>query len=515
MLEDEYKERVRRFISDNPYLIVFILILALGAVLRFNNLGGAPFWKTEIYNSWAARNFIQGLGFSDAVGPSSSYYRALITTSFPIAVSFLLFGINEFAARLPSVLVGLVTVMTCYLLGKEVGGRKLALIYSAFMAVDYWVITWHTQARMYAHNQFLYLLTLLLFLRWYSRDRLSLKSRYLISLVPVALLGVHNHISFIGIGSALGAFIGLSLIWELDTDSLEEDFKNNRFLRNHVFWIILGGVGGLAFLLVNGLPFPFFNYSPDWYNHVRGPLYYLRFLADQSMYIFFFGAGLILSVRHKRLWLILLAFLIPFGVQSLLLYFKIPRMIFHLYPLYLMISAVPVVYTINAVDYFTDRDYSLILTILAISIMITTVFSPVNTFEEMQENSHGAIGLEPDYRGPSNFISGRMSKDDIILSSSPALSAWYLGGPEEVDYNLNPENNKRIDGELVDPRSGTYGIRNGREASRIIENSSGWVIAGTNFKYKTDRDIKEVIVRKSDKTISRWTQVTVYRFNND
>jgi predicted membrane-bound mannosyltransferase len=117
------------------YYAALLAILLLGGYLRVRRLGVAPLWIDEAYASWAARNFLAGNGFSDPIGPSSPYRRAWATTSLPIAASFTLFGLSEFAARLPMATYGLGSVVVAWRLGGRYD-RLLGLLLAAFVAFD-------------------------------------------------------------------------------------------------------------------------------------------------------------------------------------------------------------------------------------------------------------------------------------------------------------------------------------------------------------------------------------------
>jgi len=508
----------RRFNFGSKYhKATLLLIFGVAAFLRFHELGQPYFWQDEIYTVWPAKHFVEGFGFLNP-GGTELYLRAWITTTLPIAASFSVLGFTEFAARLPTVVIGLSTVLISYLLGKDVGGKKLGLLVSGIMALDVWVINWHTQARMYAHNQFLYILGVWLMFRWYNNDNLDFRSRYLFALIPAILLGIHNHISYLGIGPAIGFFLLLSLFMELKDSDWKEKISSNRFIRNHLKVILAGGLAGLLFLIINGIPSPLLDYSPSWYIVDRSSLYYLRWLSDQNSLLYFFGIGTVLIWRKRNNWLIALSFGLPFLVQSLLV-FKEPRLILHLYPLFIIIACIPLIYFLNVVNsYLESRDILMdhldIISIFAVILILFSLYSPVEDLEIKEERPYEMM-KGSNHRGPVEYISERRTGDDLLISSAPSITAWYLGSTAEVDYDLNYLGNENISGELVDPDTGVKSIKNKAEIQRIVSENSGWVIADANFytDFKIKNGVRKVIIENSRKIQnSSWKEADIYRF---
>lgn len=97
-----------------------VLLLAAGLGLFFVNLGGPSLWDVdEGRNSGAALAMWES---GDWVVPT---FNGVLRVDKPVllywlqALSFHAFGINEFAARLPSALAGLATMLLCYELGRR------------------------------------------------------------------------------------------------------------------------------------------------------------------------------------------------------------------------------------------------------------------------------------------------------------------------------------------------------------------------------------------------------------
>jgi hypothetical protein len=502
------------------YTYAFVAILGLALFLRFHELGQPYFWQTEIHHTWPAKNFLEGQGFSKPAGSHVPYLRSWFTTTLPIAISFTLLGYNEFAARLPTLIVGLFTIIVSYLLGKDIGGKKLGLTTSSIMAVSFWVINWHTQARMYAHNQFLYILSIWLVLRWYERDKLALKSNYLYSLVPTVLLGFHNHMTYLAMGPVIGVYFSLMLISKLDYTKWRSQIKQDELVRRNILWLIAFLFCGSIFMLVRGegILVWLVDYAPAWYIWDRGPLYYLNYLSDNLIILYMFGFGLALSIRYRNNWLIPVSFLIPFVFQSLLR-FKEPRLIFHLYPLYALIAAIPAVYVFNIIEdglKSLNIDYQKInlAIVLLICLFVFSIYTPFQSLQQKDEAPHGFV-VGSNHRAPANYIQDRMTEDDIIISSAPSITGWYLGSMDYVDYDLNYIEHRNESGHLIDPNTEIKAVKNSDRMEEIISNNTGWIVADSNFytDFKIKNDVRQTIIQNSRKIENdSWENTDIYRF---
>lgn len=137
-----------------------ILLLIAGFILRIYDLGAQSFWLDESISSIAAMALLEkGM----PILPSGFLYSRAILDTFLIASSFKMLGINEFAARIPSVLFGTLTILLVYFLCSKWGNKRIGIIAALLVAFSVWEIAWSRQARMYQQLQFFYILSLYLF----------------------------------------------------------------------------------------------------------------------------------------------------------------------------------------------------------------------------------------------------------------------------------------------------------------------------------------------------------------
>jgi len=174
------------------YMIVLV-VLCLALAYRWPALVQTrPLWVDEFATVDQA-NLILKYGpliFSQTVD-QFEYHN--ITTHAFTALSFILFGQSESSARLPSLIFGCFIPVLVYLLTKRLfKSPQLAIMASLLSTFSYFQITWSVQARSYSLQQFLLLLTLLLYLRFYeSRSKINI-----FFLLFLAVLGLLTHTTY-------------------------------------------------------------------------------------------------------------------------------------------------------------------------------------------------------------------------------------------------------------------------------------------------------------------------------
>jgi len=223
-------------------------------------------------------------------------------------------------------------------------------------------------------------------------------------------------------------------------------------------------------------------------------------------------------MEEKENWLIPTAFIVPFVVQSLVV-FKEPRLILHLYTLYVIIASVPLVYLMNIIESSIKSNNlvssrSNLISILIAMVLVLSLYSPIQSLEIKDDKPHGFV-QGSNHRDPVRFIEQRRSDEDIIISSAPSITGWYIGDIKEIDYDLNYINNENVSGELIDHSIGIRAVQDKAEMKNIISNKTGWIVADDNFytDYKINTEVREVIIKNTHKIENEsWEEVDLYRF---
>jgi len=503
---------------DRRHLVVLSVLVLVGVYVRLRALGAPPLWIDEAHTSWAARNFLNGQGFSDAVGPSSPYRRAWLTTSLPIAGSFAVFGISEFAARLPVVAYGVLAIPIAYLLGARFD-RILGYLLAAFVALDPFIVVWTRTARMYGPLLFVYLASVYVILRWYDAD-FRFRSPYPFVLAVLVAAGMNTQQSYLALGAATGVFLVvvlLSQMWaseELTWDSFDGTTKRMLVL------VVAGGLAAAGFLVVRGFPSIVTAPAPEAWPE-RGLTYYWSLFGREYLFlrVLALGGAVYAWARYEAARLVVLAFVVPFVVASITPR-KAPRYVVHLVPLLGFLGLLPIADGFRlAWDQVTEDVESVGIGSLAVAslgplFVILLVASPLAGFAVADSPYNPPYQPErSDWGAASEWLEGQAEADDVIVSTRPELSMWYFGRTEYFFRQRGLEAVVERDGEFVHSRTGTVFLNETANVERLVDGDRDvWIFAGKKFEERfTDPAARAIIEdhfeRRGDPT---WKNVMLH-----
>jgi MFS family permease len=146
-LYDIIETMIIKFLKKNKYKILLIFILLLAVFLRAYNINSTPpgIYSDEALN---ANNAIEVLNSGDfKVFYTDNNGREGLFINL-IALSFYFFGIGIWQLKLPSIVIGVLTVLGTYFLTKEIfreskfkqHSEKIALLSSFFITTSFWHI---------------------------------------------------------------------------------------------------------------------------------------------------------------------------------------------------------------------------------------------------------------------------------------------------------------------------------------------------------------------------------------
>lgn len=143
----------------------FILIVLFFAsfMYRFNGLANNdPFWVDEFASAdQSLLLFKHGLTIINNAKIHFEHHN--ITTYFLTGIFFKLFGLSEFVARLPHVIIGSIIPLLVFILAKKLFGFPVGLGAALLTTFSYFQITWSRQAREYMILQALILSVLIFY----------------------------------------------------------------------------------------------------------------------------------------------------------------------------------------------------------------------------------------------------------------------------------------------------------------------------------------------------------------
>lgn len=146
------------------FLVALAGVILAGFALRAWLLGDQNIWWDEGLAIWAVRKSWTGVTLWTARDVHPPIYFWLLKAWVGLA------GESEFAARFISVICGLVTVSALYPLGKQLLGRKVALLGTALLALGRFHIWWSQEMRMYIVATMWGVLSLYALVRWFRAE---------------------------------------------------------------------------------------------------------------------------------------------------------------------------------------------------------------------------------------------------------------------------------------------------------------------------------------------------------
>jgi len=141
-----------------PVVVVALAVLvALGAWLRIAYVQQVGLHVDEYVTLWAATRILDG---GLPVMPSGMFYGRGLLTSYLAAGTMALGGVNAVAGRLPSVLMGVIGVLTIFALGRREWNVRVGLLAAAALALLPEAIDAAGRVRFYAQFMLWSMLTL-------------------------------------------------------------------------------------------------------------------------------------------------------------------------------------------------------------------------------------------------------------------------------------------------------------------------------------------------------------------
>jgi hypothetical protein len=135
--------KILNWLKENKLLVI---ILFIGAFFRFYKIDFQSVWLDEIHTLNEA---------DPKISISEIYNKLLISEPHPplyfllVHFSFKIFGYTTLVLRSLSALIGLLGIFSIYLLGKEIFNKKVGILASILLAINYFHIYYSQDGRMY------------------------------------------------------------------------------------------------------------------------------------------------------------------------------------------------------------------------------------------------------------------------------------------------------------------------------------------------------------------------------
>lgn len=473
------------FVTNLKVHIIVFFLLAAGFTLRMYDLGVQSFWLDESISSIAA---IALLEKGTPVLPSGLLYERSILSTFLIASSFKMFGINEFAGRLPSVMFGTLTILLVYLAGSKWGNKRIGVIAALLVAFSVWEIAWSRQARMYQQLQFFYILSLYLF-HEFMMDR-SPKN---LALLALSFIGaVTSHAFGYVLILVFPAYLAVSALKE--RNSMKKIDRKATALAALAFGVLLG----LAYYrgVIQSVLGAEINYYDTYIYMLKKDLGIFLFLAVP-------GGTVLVNRDWRKGTLLLAALIIPlyiifFHVLLLgtrYLYFVIP--ILFILVAYFLDFIIECLGTVFARAGEAPWKNAAANAAVALLLVFAMYFSPAFAFAPKEKYDLGINAPQSSFREAYMYVKDNMRQDDVIISAWTPPTQFYLGKSDYwlafnvVGTGVEKFLMKNSSREVYTNATAIYDVK---ALKKVVDgNPGGWVVVDGVAWYKLGPGVRDYI----------------------
>ncbi len=169
--ESKFEQVLKPKILGVPVLLLVLLAAALS--IRIYNLAGESIWLDESISVSLANSSISNIMENHGWQPYP--YHIFLRSWVKV------FGDSEFSVRFPSVIFGLLSLLTVYKIGSLLFGSETAFLSTLVTALSVFHLQYSQQARMYSLIMFLAVLSMYYFLRLFRQRSIVVLAGYVFS----------------------------------------------------------------------------------------------------------------------------------------------------------------------------------------------------------------------------------------------------------------------------------------------------------------------------------------------
>ncbi len=498
--------------NDNKRLtlttaLALVVIIAAAAHLRFAQLGVPSFWVDELNFVYAGKSIVAG---EEPRFPSGNLNQRAMLYAESVALSFRVFGANEFGARFPSAVFGVLAVLAVFFIARDLFGRNVGLLSAFLLTFSHLCIGWSRLARMYTLFQLLYLLGAYAFYKGFEgatrfldsngRNWLtSIRSYFALegirwpwligSAVVLAISFQVHELTGIIAASVLAFIAGMTGVILFTNGMRTTVTSKYGFALGIAF---AGAVIGFIFFDALGFVQRAVSFQPSWanYAYVQDSHYYYYFLTESSQFplaaFFLLGCVHMITRANKAAFFVCCNFAVPVLLHSFAFAYKVPNYIFQVYPFFIMLAAYALhnlyqdeKHRVQSVwqsmkKLFTPRVKQYLLVGMMFGWLPLTIwFRYALKLPFMgTAGNNGAVDYD-DWREAAAYVQAHATNEQVLVSTLPLTLHHYLG---KVDYNLNNANTDAtldwqpgvLKGKPRDYYSGAEAITNFEELQHVL-----------------------------------------------
>jgi len=400
----------------NYSFIILIIILIFAFFLRIYSLSSAPLWIDEATSAMASKMVLEK---GSPIFDSGSIYNRAYVYHYAEAF-FLIFGQNDFNARLFSVIIGMLTILLAYFIGKEYS-KTGGIISALFMSVFYLEVYFSRQARFYQLFQLMFFLSIyLLYKSSETRKNNNNNSKsnnkkheliYLILSIIAFFIALDTQIAALVLAPFLIFYI---IIYNTKYNKLFAILPAIPLIQKFM---------PAANLATNSTQTTQVNYAESYFSYGANLHYLLIFAIPGLIWAFF--------KKKKLTLLIVIPSLVLLSGVLLLQVFALRYIYFIAFPL--------VLYSSILFSFLYEKYGKLILiAIIAVLLIPSNIFYPytyVNVINPIDHNhAHGDFTTpETNYKlVPQNITSELKNNNTVLISFFSSDVEWYIKKPTYV-----------------------------------------------------------------------------------
>jgi hypothetical protein len=439
-----------QFLVSYRYALGIIALMSLGFLLRLQDIRNEPFGGDET-TTWFYSQGLLAKGYPQFKLSSNLPTKFLTTSelsSYPMALSTVIFQDQEFAMRFPALVFGVMTIWLFYLVGRTIGDRRVGLLAAAFYTLLPTAINLTHYARYPSQLQFFALLTIYWFYQaiTMTNDPRRLDRRYLYQATGAMIV---TYLSWEGSAFLLPAlFIGLLAV--------RRDFS---WLADKHLWYALGVIGAVVLLQLNfrhianephlllGSGIQKLGVTFQWSQPLYDPLVYVERLfgmEHHQILSLIAAGGILFFVPHTGVAYVMAVLVAGLAIITTLLEVSNFRHVYYLFPVLPLLTSLV---TFQILDLLLKPRSSLgpskfpdVMNKVAMTACVGLVLLTTNDYLFRFRNMPGTftrdtrlgIGDSGGGRAAAEFLKRNTLPDDLIVSNLPHLLMYYLG--RRVDY---------------------------------------------------------------------------------
>ncbi|HED54679.1 MAG TPA: hypothetical protein ENJ00_10835 [Phycisphaerales bacterium] len=416
----------RHTMRPATFVAWLIVATALGLLLRAAFLGRPSFWIDEIFTVLHTARIGEG-NLSKQFGYVPTYITLWLADALPTRAQGLTpstwagAGVTETLVRLPSLVIGVLTIPILGWLARPIIGARAAVIFAALLAVSTWHLHMSQTGRFYTQQLLFYNMALLLYFRATS---IGSKARLAMAMASLVL-------AFLSQPTALMIGLVLGIDWLLGVRRRDPD-------RLTGWSVVLGGVA--AVVCIGILFYDVFNNTNDWSKFanatsqkpvviVAGSIWYM----NPAVALVAFTGVMTLLQREARLAIFLgVAAAAPILTMAALALgdnFVHVRYTFVALPAWLMLAAVALDRSCSGKTTETPRYLS---AMPAAVVIVACAYQGVGYYT-------GGGGYRPAWREAFQELDSKMQPDELVFGDFHArmIGAYYLHRDAVTEVNHN------------------------------------------------------------------------------